>query len=102
MTDIAKLVIQSGSSAGRSFNLDRDQHTLGREAPADILIPAAGVSRRHARIDRQGDQYLLQDLGSTNGTFVNDQRVYAGQILNTGDVIQLGQNVTLRFEAPGA
>lgn len=102
MTEIAKLVIQSGSSAGGSFDLNRDQHTLGREAPSDIVIPAAGVSRRHARIDRQGDQYLLQDLGSTNGTFVNGQRVYAGQILNPGDVIALGQNVNLRFDAPQA
>ncbi len=99
MEGSAKLIIQQGPTPGTEFNIAGEAVTIGREAPAEILIPVSGVSRRHARITHQGEQYLLQDLGSTNGTFLNEKRVYAGQLLHSGDVIGLGQSVRLVFQA---
>jgi pSer/pThr/pTyr-binding forkhead associated (FHA) protein len=66
---------------------------IGREFPADIVIPAPQVSARHAEIRHLGaDQYLVTDLGSSNGTFVNDQRITSTTIRLT-DQLRLGSLV---------
>lgn len=63
---------------------------IGREPPADIVIPAPQVSARHAQIlHLQGDRYLLQDLGSSNGTFVNGRRIDREEV-GLADRIRLG------------
>jgi hypothetical protein len=72
-----------------SFPLTGDTHTLGRHKNNDISIADPKVSSFHARIDRNPDGFLLVDLGSRNGTFVNGKRIESG-ILKTGDEVRLG------------
>ena len=65
----------------------------------EFVINDAEVSRKHARISLQGGSFVLEDLGSTNGTFVEGQRLMGPHRLRPGDLILLGENVSLRFEA---
>jgi len=96
----AMLVASSGASAGQVFRLDRPRFVLGRDEGADGQIPDAGISRRHAIISAMaGDTYVLDDMGSSNGTFANQQRVDKPYILRDGDMIQLGTETVLRFVA---
>jgi hypothetical protein len=65
----------------------------------DVVIGDAEVSRQHARVTRTPGGYVLEDLGSTNGTFVNGERLTTPRVLNPGDLIALGETVTLTFDA---
>ncbi|OAI01475.1 diguanylate cyclase [Methylomonas methanica] len=69
------LVVLSGSEQGKQFKLHNDQHVLGREPAVDILIPDPKVSRRHGMLSVNSQHILLEDLNSTNGTYVNGKRV---------------------------
>jgi len=94
----ALLVALSGAEAGKVHRLESPQATLGRDDTIDIQIQDAGISRRHAAINRVGETgYALDDLGSSNGTFVNQQRVEKPVLLRDGDMIQLGTMTVLRF-----
>jgi len=64
-----------------------------------IVINDAEVSRRHARMELRGATYVIQDLGSTNGTFVNGSRVSGIQVLNSGDAVSFGEGVVLAYES---
>jgi hypothetical protein len=68
---------------------------IGRAPGADIVIPGSYVSGRHARISLLGENLLIEDLGSTNGTTVNNTRIHGAEQLADGDVIGVG-DVTLR------
>jgi pSer/pThr/pTyr-binding forkhead associated (FHA) protein len=70
--------------------------TIGREASCDYILESISVSRRHAAIERQGSGFVLSDLGSENGTFVNDQRVVHPIFLKSGDQIRFG-DVSVAF-----
>ena len=59
----------------RQLSFQKDEIVIGREADNDIVIPLAGVGRRHARITKQSTQYFIEDLGSANGTYLNDARL---------------------------
>ena len=87
------------SGDGRSYPLSIGSTVIGRGDQANMRLPDVGISRRHARLDFDGAQVVLTDLGSTNGTMVNGQRVSA-VALNPGDMIQLG-TTTLTFRADG-
>jgi pSer/pThr/pTyr-binding forkhead associated (FHA) protein len=97
-TDRATLTLLTGDAAGQTFEIRQDQPTtLGRDPTADVVIADASVSRIHARITRSlTGHYMLEDLGSTHGTFVNDRRVQR-VILGTGFRVQLGPEHVLRF-----
>jgi hypothetical protein len=84
---------------GRSYPLSIGSTVIGRGDQANLRLPDVGISRRHARLDFDGAQVVLTDLGSTNGTMVNGQRVSA-VALNPGDVVQIG-TTTLTFRADG-
>ena len=84
---------------GRSYPLSIGSTIIGRGDQANLRLPDVGISRRHARLDFDGAQVVLTDLGSTNGTMVNGQRVSA-VALNPGDMIQLG-TTTLTFRVDG-
>lgn len=104
----AALMINRGRSAGKEFPVHEDEAYIGRwdadsgifpDVDLDTDDPEAKVSRRHARITRRGEQYFIEDLGSTNGTFVNrGRRLLPGdrQPLSDGDEIIIGKTF-LRF-----
>jgi pSer/pThr/pTyr-binding forkhead associated (FHA) protein len=93
------LIIVQGPGTGHTFTLGTDPVVIGREGPtAKFVIADPAVSRRHAQISRQGDGYLIEDLNSTNGTFINAQRVVGAVALVPGDLIELGTAVTLSYD----
>ena len=87
------------TSDGREYPIAIGSTTIGRGEQATLRLPDVGISRRHARLDFDGSQVVLTDLGSTNGTLVNGQRISA-VALNPGDVIQVG-TTTLTFRLDG-
>ncbi len=101
-SDIFKLTVLNNQSPtpSKEFELTQPETVIGRDESADLTIPSQAVSRRHARLLREGDGYVLEDLGSSNGTFVNNQKLTGRRQLRSGDQIRLGQAVTLVYEAP--
>lgn len=93
----ARLVVQQGLNPGTAFELWTAIIKIGRSETNDITINDPELSRQHAQFLRQGDGYVIQDLGSTNGTFVNYQRVTGTTPLNHGDVISFGEAVILTY-----
>lgn len=96
---VAKLVVQRGPIPNQEFELVDDAIHIGRSADNQIIVNDAEVSRRHARIVRQqdeaGEQFMMEDLGSTNGTFVNGLRCTGLTPLSNGDVVELGESVRM-------
>jgi predicted component of type VI protein secretion system len=66
---------------------------IGREEETEISVRDPEVSRRHARISWQGEDYVIEDLGSTNGTFLNGALLTSPQLLRSGDTIGMGQTL---------
>jgi hypothetical protein len=109
----AKLVIHRGRSVGKEFPMCEDESHIGRwdadggifpDVDLDSDDPEAKVSRRHARITRRNGQYYIEDLGSTNGTFVNrGRRLLPGdrQPLRDGDEVIVGKTF-LKFHVLGS
>lgn len=95
-----QLVMRSGPTPGKAYTLAQSEMTIGREVGNHIVINDAEVSRKHARLTPQAGGYMIEDLGSTNGTFVNGQRLMGPHMLRHGELITIGENVTLAFEAP--
>jgi hypothetical protein len=79
--------------------LTKEVNLIGRDVTNDVVVGDAEVSRQHARVTRTPGGYVLEDLGSTNGTFVNGERLTTPRVLNPGDLIALGETVTLTFDA---
>ena len=94
----ATLTMTRGPGAGRRFDIGAAAVTIGREAQCDVLVEGTWVSRQHARIAWTGTAYVVEDLGSTNGTFVNGERVSGPRALKSGDFLQLGEQIELAFE----
>jgi len=94
-----QLVMHSGPTPGKIFPMEGDVLTIGREAGNAIVINDAEVSRKHTQFVFQGGKYIVTDLGSTNGTFVNGQRLTGQHILQPGEVISLGEQINLLFES---
>jgi pSer/pThr/pTyr-binding forkhead associated (FHA) protein len=82
---------------GRQVSLSTSGASLGRAQDNDVHVPDEHASRHHARIDVQQGAYVISDLGSANGTFVNNQRIQR-QALRDGDEIRIGDTV-LRFRS---
>jgi predicted component of type VI protein secretion system len=101
-----QFVMRSGPTPGVTFPLEGDQLTIGRDAANGVAINDAEVSRKHSRLSFQGGKYVLEDLGSTNGTFVNGQRLSGPVVLKAGDIVSLGEQIVLMYDAinydPGA
>ncbi len=101
-----QLIMRTGPTPGATFTLEGDQLNIGRDSSNEITINDAEVSRRHARLTFQGGKYVLEDLGSTNGTFVNGQRLAGPRVLKAGEVVSFGEQIVLVFEVttndPGA
>ncbi len=94
-----RLIVRRGPQPNQIYELNKDIITLGRDITNDIVINDPEVSRHHCRMTRGGGGYTLEDLGSTNGTFVNGQRLTGARPLAGGDMIGLGETVTLGYES---
>ena len=86
----AVLHIRQGQGAGAVFALDDDVVGCGRDRVNQIVLDGATVSRKHAEFRRQGSRYVVCDVGSLNGTYVNGERVELA-VLAIGDQIRIGR-----------
>lgn len=93
-----RLIVRRGPQPNQVYELTKDVVTLGRDITNDIVINDPEVSRHHCRLTRTSSGYTMEDLGSTNGTFVNGQRLSAARLLSNGDMVGLGETVTMAFE----
>jgi sigma-B regulation protein RsbU (phosphoserine phosphatase) len=93
---MAMLVILQGAGSGSSLPLEKEA-IIGRQTGVDLKLEGANISRRHARIFLDANKYWVEDLGSSNGTFVNDCKLSSRMSLSTGDQIRVGPFI-LRFE----
>ena len=90
-----KLVIRQGPLAGHEFTLAQDVLLIGRSSECDVTIPGEQASRRHAQIHRAGAEVIIADLGTTNGTYVNNRRLWGAASLQPGDEITIGETVLI-------
>jgi pSer/pThr/pTyr-binding forkhead associated (FHA) protein len=87
----AMLLVQRGPDAGARFLLDTDVVTVGRHPDSDIFLDDISVSRRHATFTRTANGYVISDLGSLNGSYVNRDRIDSDVVLSGGDEVQIGK-----------
>ncbi|MBO9512915.1 MAG: FHA domain-containing protein [Variovorax sp.] len=92
---MARLIILARNNSARQVNLGAPITTIGRSHSNNVCLDSDRVSRYHAVIQWTGQRYLITDMGSRNGTYVNQERVRA-QELNNGDTILIG-DCQLRF-----
>lgn len=88
----AALVVIYGHDLGKKYALDKNAHVIGRSAKTDIHIDQESISRNHAKITNNGKGVAIRDLGSTNGTYVNDEPVDE-HVLRDGDLIKIGRTI---------
>ncbi len=98
----AWLIVKRGPQPEQLWNLNKDVISLGREITNDIVINDQQVSRRHARFIRKSAgpfaSFAIEDLSSSNGTFINEDRLTGIQVLDDGDVIEFGETVMLLYK----
>ncbi|MBZ4370968.1 FHA domain-containing protein [Corallococcus sp. AS-1-6] len=97
----AFVYVERGPGAGQLVPLRQGSITLGRSSTSDLRLQHASISRRHAQLTRRGNVFMVRDLGSQNGTFVNRLRIKGEVEIKPGDELSLG-NATLRLRGPGA
>lgn len=94
-----QLVVKAGPQLDKSYTLMLDRVTIGRDPMSDVVMNDPEVSRNHARLVRAEGVYTLQDLGSTNGTFVDGKRLGVEAVaLADGQMIGLGSNVLMVYQ----
>lgn len=98
MTSKFQLVMRAGPTPGKVYELEQENLIIGRDINSHIVINDAEISRKHTQLKMQSGGYVIEDLGSTNGTFVNDQRLMGPHLLKHGEIVTLGDNVKLAFE----
>lgn len=86
----ALLIVRKGPNLGARFLLDADETAVGRHPNSEIFLDDVTVSRRHAVFTRDGDGFLVRDLGSLNGTYVGKERVDEA-LLQSGQEVQIGK-----------
>jgi pSer/pThr/pTyr-binding forkhead associated (FHA) protein len=94
-----QIIMRAGPTPGKVFPVSGESFTIGREPGNGIVINDAEISRKHARMVQVGTSYTIEDLGSTNGTFVNGVRLTAPHTLRPGEVIAFGEQISAVFEA---
>lgn len=98
---MAKLVVLTQSMAGRSVDLAVERTSIGRVEDNAFQIAEPSVSSRHCEILLRGSDIVVKDLNSTNGTFINGEKITDEGILKPGQTLRLG-NVELKLDVPGA
>ena len=101
MAQTFQLVVRAGPNPGKIYELTQDVLIVGRDIGNQIVINDPEISRKHAQLKAQGGSYVIEDLGSTNGTFVNGQRLMGPHLLRHGEIIMFGEKVSLAYEAVG-
>ena len=96
----ALLIMQRGPSAGARFLLDAEKTVAGRSVDADIFLDDVTVSRRHAEFVREGDDFVVRDIGSLNGTYINRTRIDSA-VLRSGDEVHIGKYRLTFHPSPG-
>jgi pSer/pThr/pTyr-binding forkhead associated (FHA) protein len=99
MATTYSLVIREGPNPGQRTEITKTSFVIGRDPGSDLAIQDIEISRRHARLIAQSGGHVIEDLGSTNGTFVDGQRIRSMVPLRPGASIRLGELVTLSYEA---
>lgn len=94
------LYAEHGPGTGQLLPIGEGALILGRSSSCDLRLPHASISRRHARLTRRGEHLFLEDLGSQNGTFLDDERLSGPRELLIGQRIHIGPAV-LRLRVPG-
>jgi hypothetical protein len=94
-----RLTIIKGFNKGQVYPLDIDEVIIGRGEENGITLNIAEVSRTHAVLNRTEGGYVIKDLGSTNGTFVDKKKVGEKYLLKPGDTIMLGDAIYLTYHA---
>lgn len=95
----AFLYVERGPGAGQLLEVKQGTVVVGRASVSDLRLQHPSISRRHAQVKRQGEQFFVKDLGSQNGTFVNKQRIATEVEVRPGDTIAMG-NALLRLRGP--
>lgn len=85
------LLVRSGPQAGLRVPLTGEITRLGRHPDSDIFLDDITVSRRHAEVVRRNADYIVRDVGSLNGTYVNQSRIDANTDISNGDELQVGK-----------
>jgi hypothetical protein len=96
------LTMRKGPKPGQQFTFTQDNIALGRRDDNDVVIDDPQVSRRHASLSWEENTFVLRDLGSANGTFLNAARITEPHALREGDAISLGGDVVLSFSIMGS
>ncbi len=89
----AALVVIHGEDLGRKFDLTGEEISIGRSSKCDIQVDQDAVSRQHATLTNDAGRLLVEDLGSTNGTIVNDEHIEGPLRLRNGDFIKIGRTI---------
>ena len=92
------LVIYSGATVSRVYVLRKDKIIVGRDPGCDLTLDSMDVSRRHAVLRCSDTEVTIEDMGSTNGTEVNGEKIASSQILKPRDEIMLGKDFRLVFQ----
>jgi pSer/pThr/pTyr-binding forkhead associated (FHA) protein len=92
------LVVRNGPIEGARFSLTSNDSVIGRHPDSTICLDDVTVSRRHAHLEQSGDHVVLRDLGSLNGTYVNQERIEEA-VLAHGDEVQIGRYRMVFFES---
>lgn len=85
-------VIEGDKLRGKSFDLD-DEVIIGRADKCSLVLDDTYVSQVHARIFKRGESYMIEDMGSTNGTYLNRRRITGAAELQRGDQVKIGKAV---------
>jgi predicted component of type VI protein secretion system len=97
ISEMPMLLVVEGETPGQKILVDRPELLIGRDEDCDLVIPERQVSRHHARLTHVEDRYMLADLGSKNGTFVNGQQLVEPHSLQDGDEVQIAFCCKLAF-----
>ncbi len=95
------LVVKRGPKGGSRFALDDAVTTAGRHPDSEIFLDDITVSRRHAEVRKDGDDYYASDVGSLNGTYLNRERITSPVLLVNGDELQIGKYKLVFFMGAG-
>ena len=97
-----RLVVRQGPITGQVFDLNLNVVSIGRDIANDFVINDAEVSRKHAKLTLEGDRYKIEDLNSTNGTYIDGQRLIGPHLMAIGEIIMFGDNVGVVFDGEPA